>query len=291
MSGASSLDGAGRPPATLGRAPRLTPTGRVAAAGLLAIFALAAFGPLLAPYSPTEIVGIPLRPPSARHWLGTDALGRDALSRYLNGGRLVLIVAFGSIALAAAIAVPLGAIAGYRRGTFDIVTLGVVDLLLAFPPLILSLWLIAGLGTSIYVIVVAVAIVYVPRMLRLIRGVTVDVATSAYVEAAVARGEPTLSIILRDVIPNCATPFFADVGIRVAGAILLFSSLSYLGVGTRPPTADWGLLISENRVAISVQVWVVVPPAATLAALAVFVSLLADSFGRASQRSRDIRGL
>ena len=174
-------------------------------------------------------------PPSLRHLLGTDSLGRDALARYLNGGRLLIAVAFLSTVLAYLAGLPIGMLAGYRRGGFDLATIGVADLILAFPAIIFILVLVAALGPRVSVIVLGIAAINLPRVVRIARTVAIELATREFIEAAVARGEGVWSILRRDVLPNIWTPILADFGIRLTGSIILFSSLSYLGFGQQPP--------------------------------------------------------
>jgi peptide/nickel transport system permease protein len=135
------------------------------------------------------------------------------------------------------------------------------------------------------VIVVGIAVTHAPRIVRISRSVTLDVATQEFVEAAVARGESLAAILRHDILPNIWTPILADFGLRLTGSLILFSSLSYLGLGQAPPAPDWGLMISENRAGLLLQPWVIIAPAMTIAVLAIGVNLVADAVARSAGRS------
>ncbi len=253
---------------------------------LVAVVVLCAYlGPLISPFSTTAIAGLPYAPPARGHIFGLDELGRDVLARFLNGGGALIAVAFLSTFLAYAVGIPLGMAAGYRRGPFDLATVAVVDLILSFPPIVFVLVLLAAAGPRLSVVVAGIAAIHAPRVVRITRAVTAEIATQEFVEAAVARGEGLLAILRRDILPNVGTPLLADFGIRLTGSVILFSSLSYLGFGQAPPAADWGLMISENRAGMIIQSWTVVLPAVTIALLAIGVNLMADGVARASGRS------
>ena len=255
-------------------------------ASLVAIVvAIAVFGPVVSPHLSGDIVGTSYLPPGPGHRLGTDGLGRDVLSRYLQGGRTLLFVAFAATLLAYLIGIAAGLASGFAAGRADLVAVWAVDVLLAFPPIVLVLTLVAVAGSSMTVAVLGIAAVHAPRIYRIARSVTLGIATQEYVEAAVARGERFGAILRREVLPNIWTPVLADFGIRLAGSVILYASLSYLGFGTPPPAPDWASMISDDRLGLTIQPWVVVVPAVTIAVLAIGVSLLADSIARASGRS------
>lgn len=259
--------------------------GRVGLALVVLICAVALLGPLLSPYSPTDTVGVPFAGPSPAHLLGTDTLGRDVLSRFLYGGRALIAVAFMATMLAYVVGIPLGMAAGFQRGPFDLAAIAVCDLVLSFPPLVFVLVLLAAAGPQLWLVIISIATIHAPRVVRISRAVTLDIATQEFVEAAVARGERLPAILYRDILPNIWTPVLADFGIRLTGSVILFSSLSYLGFGQEPPAADWGLMISENRTGLLIQPWVVVVPAVTIALLAIGVNLVADAVARSAGRS------
>jgi peptide/nickel transport system permease protein len=212
-------------------------------------------------------------------------LGRDVLSRYLHGGLVLLAVSIAATTLAYVIGLFVGTAAGYRRGIIDLSAVVVVDLVLAFPPIVFLLVLLAAAGPSLSVVIVGITSAHAPRVIRIVRSVTLEVVTLEYVEVAVARGDPVLSILRRDILPNIWTPVLADLGLRLTGSIILYSSLAFLGLGQAPPAADWGLMISENRAGIYIQPWVVLIPAATIAVLSIGANLIADSTARSVGRS------
>jgi peptide/nickel transport system permease protein len=259
--------------------------GRWGVAIVASILLLATIGPYISPYSPIDTLSLPLELPSTQHVLGTDALGRDALARFLFGGRVMIVVAFLSTGLAYFVGIPLGMTIGYRRGALDLAVVGIADLILAFPAIVFLLVLLAAAGPQLSIVVVGIATINLPRIVRISRTVTTDLVHREFIEAAIARGESLLSIIRYDILPNIWTPILADFGIRLTGSIILFSSLSYLGFGQQPPAADWGLMISENRVGLYVQPWVVAVPAVAIALLCIGVNLVADGIARSVGRS------
>jgi peptide/nickel transport system permease protein len=197
----------------------------------------------------------------------------------------LVAVAFLSTLLAYLVGIAVGAFAGLRGGRVDLALVALVDLLIAFPPVILVLGLVAAAGTGLRWVGTAIALAHAPRIARIVRAVTQEVAAKEWVEVATARGDGTATIIARDIVPNIWTPVLADFGLRLTGSVILFSSLSFLGFGPAPPAADWGLMISENRAGILTQPWVIVVPAATIALLAIGVNLVADSVARSTGRS------
>jgi peptide/nickel transport system permease protein len=268
-----------------------TVSGRIGFGLLLIVLGIAFLGPVLAPYSATEVVGLPFQEPSGSHWLGTDFLGRDALSRLLYGGVTLVLLAALATFLAYLVGISIGMLAGYKRGVLDLGTVGAADLLLSFPPLVFVLVLLAALGPSLSTILVGIAAIHVPRVIRIVRSVTIEVSTQEFVEAALARGDSVPAILWYDILPNIWTPLLADIGIRFTGSVILFSTLSFLGLGQSPPAADWGLMISENRVGLTIQPWVVLVPALTIIALTISANLLADAISRSLGRSITSRGV
>jgi peptide/nickel transport system permease protein len=266
-----------------------TGTGRAGLALCVLILLLAFVGPYFSPYDPDSLVGLPFDPPSASHWLGTDKLGRDSLSRFLWGGRAMVLVAVLATLLAYMIAIPIGLISGFLRGPLDLTTVGVVDILLAFPPIVFVLALLSATGPKLGFVIMAIAIIHVPRIIRIVRIVTLEVSTSEFVEAAIARGEPLRSVLFREIMPNIWTPVLADFGLRLAHSVVLFASLSFLGVALQPPAADWGLMINENKDGLFVNPWVTIAPAIIIALLTIAINLVADASARSVGRSvRDL---
>ncbi|MDQ3993575.1 MAG: ABC transporter permease [Actinomycetota bacterium] len=240
-----------------------------------------AFGRFFAPYGPTEpLVGPQTTGASADHFLGTDNLGRDVFSRFLAGGDTILLVPLAAVTLAFVAGGMLGMLGAYARGRIDAVITRTFDLLLTLPPLLLVLVIIAGLGTSTAVLVLTVALVFVPRIGRVIRGATQAVVTNDYVAAAQARGERTWAILVREVLPNIAAPAIADFALRITYGVIFVATLNFLGLGAQPPEPDWGLMVAESRNFLSVAPLATLAPAAGIAALSISFNLIADALTR-----------
>lgn len=268
--------------------PALTKTRRGAIGLVLlgVVVAVALLGPLLAPHSVDEPVGPPGSGPIPGAPLGTDFLGRDVLSRVLYGGLSVLTVSVASVLLTYSLALTFGMVAGLtRRRWVDSVLMAAVEILIVLPPLLLLLVLISGVGTSATVMVVGVALVLFPGAARIIRAATLEVSTTGYIESATARGERLPAIMRREVLPNIMPVVLADGGVRFLGAIFLVASLNFLGVGSQPPSANWGLMISENRQVMQTNPMALLAPASMLALLTISVNLVADAYAHTLGRS------
>jgi peptide/nickel transport system permease protein len=267
--------------------PRLTQTlaGKIGLGMLVFVLAVALFGPLVAPHGIASPIGSPGTPPYGSAPLGTDYLGRDVLSRVLHGGLSVIWIGTAATLLSYALGITVGMIAGYQRSLVDPMLMRGVDVLLAFPALLVLLLLVAGLGSHIWVLIVGVALVQLTPIARIIRTATLEVSTRGYVEAAQARGERTAAILRREILPNVAPVVLADFGIRFGFSIILIASVNYLGLGLAPPAADWGLMIAENQQYISLNVWSVLAPAIMLAMLTICVNLIADAYVQTLGRS------
>lgn len=259
---------------------RLTALGWIGAIVTVAILLLALIGPWLAPHDPDSLVGLPYGQPTDGYPFGFDFLGRDSFSRFLAGGRTAVILAVLGYMIGATIGLALGLLAAFWRGRVDTGINWGTEVMIGFPSLVLMMLLVAGLGSDLWVVVVSLAAVNVPRIARLVRAAALDVRDAAYVEVAEARGERRLYIMLREILPGVMPPFLVDAGIRIPASILLVASLSFLGLGIQPPAADWGLIISENRSALTIQPWTVVGPIAALALLMIGVNLALDGMRR-----------
>lgn len=254
--------------------------GRIGGVLLLALVLVAIFGPAFAPHSSTATVGIPGLGSSAGYPLGLDFLGRDVLSRTLDGGRSTLLLGGAATLLTYLVGVSIGLAAGHYRSLIDPILMRSVDVVLSFPALLIMLLAVTAFGGGPAILVGATAVVLFPGVARIVRTATAEVATRAYVEAAVARGERALAIIRREILPNIVSPIVADLGIRFSWSIILIASVNYLGLGLKPPTADWGLMVSENRSIIATNPWAVMAPALMLALLIVAVNLVGDAYVR-----------
>ena len=257
-----------------------TPAGLVGCVLLAAVVAVALFGPLVAPHAPDEPVGVPYSGPAEGMPFGTDFLGRDVLSRVLWGGRSVLALAGLATLLAYAGGITIGLVAGYSRSLIDPVLMRSADVMLSFPALLFLLVLVTGAGTSKAVLVLGVALVQMPLIARIVRAATLEQSVRGFVEAAVARGEGTVAILRREILPNIAGPITADVGLRFTYAIILVASVNFLGLGLQPPAADWALIISENRGGLTLNPYVILVPAALISLLTISVNLVGDAIAR-----------
>lgn len=241
---------------------------------LIALVLLAAiFGQWIAPF-PDQGAGVtdaPSRnlPPGGVHLLGTDQLGRDVLSRILFGARPAVTVAFGVVALAALIGIPLGAIAGYRGGWLDNVLMRITEIFQAFPPLLLAMVMVAFLGPSLMNAGIALAVSWWPWYARLVRAEAAALRERPYVEAARSIGVPTWIILPRHVLRNCLTPILVQATVDIGTVVLAAGSLAFIGLGAQPPEPDWGLMVSEGRGLIFTSWWI-----ATFPGLAIFVTVL-----------------
>lgn len=251
--------------------------------GIVAILvAAAALAPWIAPYPFDEMNIVQrLRPPSLENWFGTDEYGRDVLSRTLYGARLSLLMGFLATAITIAIGVPLGLIAGYSRGWVDGLIMRAMDILMSFPPIMLGLLVLAVTQPALWKTIIAVGIVYVPGVVRLTRGVTLELAHEEFIEAARARGEHTGYILAREILPNAWPPIVVEASLRVTFAILLGAALSFLGMGAQPPSSDWGLMIAEARPFIDQAPWIALAPGIAMCVTVIGVNLLGDGLREA----------
>ena len=245
------------------------------------IVLLALIGPLVAPHSPYVFVGRPFALPSAHALFGTDYIGRDVLSRVLCGGRTVIGLSLIATALAMVMGVALGLLAGYSRPAVDDVIMRLLDVLLAFPSIVFVLLLVALLGHSLWLIVLAVAVTHAPRIARVARGATLEIVGRDFVRASEALGVPRRKILMGEILPNITSPLLVEFGLRLTYSIGLIAALSFLGYGLQPPAADWGLMIQENRVAIIVQPWATFVPVFMIALLTIGTNLITDGVSRA----------
>ena len=256
---------------------------------ILAIHALIAIvGPFFAPTDPGEILSfIAFAPPGEEGTvLGTDYLGRDLLSRLLYGAGLTISLAIATTAVGFVGGVLVGFYAAEAGGRIDTLIFRIVDVVISFPPILLALVIIVGLGSSISVLIFSVGIIQLPRVARIARAVAMDIGTRDFVEAARARGETIWSILVREILPNSLMPLAAEFGLRLAYAVLLLAALSFLGLGIQPPLADWGALVRENMAGLYYGGWSIIVPALSIATLVVGINLLVDSL--LAQANRDV---
>ncbi|MGV1047255.1 MAG: ABC transporter permease [Solirubrobacterales bacterium] len=270
------------------RAPQFLDStiGKVGFVCLTVALLVAIFGPLFAPNAGLAPVGAPGAPPGPGEPLGTDFLGRDVLSRLLDGGQSVVLLGAAATLISYLVGLIVGISAGYGRPIVDAVLMRSVDVLLAFPALVILLLLVTGFGNTIPILLIGVAVIQLPGIARIVRTATQQVITSGYVEAAISRGERTPAIIVREIIPNISPILIVDIGLRFGFSVLLVASMNYLGLGLQPPQADWGLMIAENRLVIGQNALACVAPAILLGLLMVGVNLVGDAYGQTLGRSR-----
>jgi peptide/nickel transport system permease protein len=244
---------------------------------LVVIVLMSVFAPLLAPYDPiAQGVGPALQGPTLEHWAGTDSFGRDLLSRIIYGARIALIVGVVSVVLAMAIGVTLGLAAGYYGGWLDVIVMRVMDGLFAFPIIILAIAMMAIMGFGVLNVIIAVAVGFIAPFARVTRADVLAVKEEPYVEAARLAGVSGPAIILRHVLPNVMAPIIVQAALRVSGAIITESGLSFLGLGPPPPNPVWGSMIAEGRNFIVMAPHVSTFPGIALMLAIVGLNLLGD---------------
>ncbi len=276
-----------RPRASLGERLALLRHSRVALIGLAVVLfwvAVAALAPVLSPYSPTALVGPVAQPPSAQHLLGTDHLGRDVLSRLIWGSRLILVLAPAAVLSALAFGTLLGLIAGTSGRLVDEVVMRLLDAILAFPPILLYLVVIAAVGPSALNIVLALTLGSAPGIARIVRSLVLDLRTREFVAAARLRGESRWYIMLVEILPNVKGPLIVDGCIRLGYATFAIGTLGFLGLGLPPPAPDWGRMVNDGRNWILTAPWMVLVPAVAISSLVVGLNLFADGLREAAHR-------
>ena len=258
---------------------RLTMTAWIAIAILSFWLFVAVFAPLLAPHGEGEMVSMEsFKVVEEASFLGTDYLGRDVLSRIIYGARMTLGLALIATLLSFSTGIVLGFVAAISKGWVDQALSRTVDAIMAFPSIMLALIIIGGVGTSLTVVVFAVAMIDATRVYRLSRALALDASVMDYVNVAEARGEGVMWIMLHEILPNTIAPLAAEFGIRYTFAILFISSLSFLGLGVQPPGADWGVMVKENIQGLLYGAPAALLPAFCITTVSVAVNLLVDWF-------------
>jgi ABC-type dipeptide/oligopeptide/nickel transport system permease subunit len=244
---------------------------------LLGYVALATLGPSLAPYGENEqdLLGV-LSPASAEHWLGTDQIGRDLLSRLIVGARFTLTAAVVSVALSASIGATIGLVAGYFGGRLDAAVMAVADLLLTVPNLILAIAIASVIGAGMGGLVAATTASFVAPLARLVRGRVLEVRREEFVQAAVAVGMRDARIVARHVLPHATTTLVIETSLLAGQAVLIGSALGFLGLGVRPPAPEWGTMLSGGREFIEVAPHLVVAPGVAISLLVLAFNVFGD---------------
>lgn len=256
---------------------------------LVLISLVALFAPLLAPHDPyAQDLRAVLQPPSAEYLLGTDELGRDVLSRLIMGSRVSLLAAVQGTAVAIAIGLPLGLIAGYVRGRTDRIVMIFTDTLMALPALVLAMAIVAIWGPSLTNAMLAIGIITAPRALRLVRGSVLHIREETYIEASRSIGTPDWKIILRHVLPNAAAPLIVFIAVLAGTVMLMEAGLSFIGLGVQPPESSWGAMLGTSFRYISRAPVLAIYPGLAIAVTVLALNLVGDgvrdSIGKQVQR-------
>jgi len=256
--------------------------GVIGVAMLSLVVVAAVFAPWIAPYDPTKIDPIHLlEAPSTQHWLGTDGLGRDVFSRIVYGARVSLYSGFLVVSISMVLGTVIGLVAGYAGGLLDAILMRSMDALLAFPGLILALAITAALGPSLTNAMIAIAVLSLPGAARIVRGETLSLRERDFVTAERVVGAGPLRILFQHVLPNTLAPIIVIASLRVGGAVLVETGLSFLGLGVQPPTASWGSMVNEGARFLEIAPWI-----AMGAGGAIFLTVLGANF--AGDAIRDV---
>jgi peptide/nickel transport system permease protein len=251
---------------------------------------VAIFGPTIAPYGPSTAVGAPNSTPGGKALLGTDYIGQDVWSRFLYGGRSILVMAVIATALGLIAGVAIGLLAAYSRNAFDDVLMRGMDVILAFPQIMLALVAVAVIGPHAWVIVVAIALTTAPRIARVARGTAQPVVERDFIACSEAMGVPRWQILFGELLPNTLGPLMVEASLRLTYSIGVIAALAYLGLSPNPNGANWGTMIQENQIALSVQPWGALAPIIAIALLTMGTGLIGDGIARAAagiDRPRD----
>jgi len=244
------------------------------------VVAVAVVGPFVAPHSATASIVAPFATPSRQALLGGDLLGRDVLSRVLDGGWVLLLMAAAATALGVSIGTAAGISAGYLQGRPDGFIMRTVDVLLAFPQLVFALLLVSILGPKLWLVIVAVGLSHAPQVARVMRAATLDVSERDFVKATELLGIKRRRIMAEEILPNLVSPLMVEIGLRLTYSIVIIAGLAFLGFGQPPPSPNWGIMINENRQGLVLNPWAVVVPAILIALLTIGASTFTDAVAR-----------
>lgn len=253
---------------------------RMALSGLIIIgffLLMAIFGPLLAPYTPTEMAPAASRQaPSMQHWFGTDEFGRDIFTRLLYGARISFQVGVISVGIAAGFGIVLGMVAGYFGGWLDNIITLLMDVLFAFPTILLAIALMTALGDGITNVMIAIGLVNAPAFMRVVRGSVLSVRNTLYVESAVSVGATSNTILRHHVFPNVTAPLIVHASLNFATAVLAEASLAYLSLGNKPPSPSWGSMVSTGYTILQIAPWAALFPGIAIGLTVLGFNLLGD---------------
>ena len=257
-----------------------TPRGAVGLTLASLIVLVAIIGPLVSPGSPDALATVTFAKPSGQFPLGSDFLGRDVLSRVLNGGWELLLMAAAATAFGIIVGTAAGVSAAYRRGRADGFIMRTVDVILAFPQLVFALLLVSILGPARWLLVLAVGISHVPQVARVMRAAALDVSERDFVKAVEITGVRQSRLMAGEILPNLLTPLMVEAGLRLTYSIVIMTGLSFIGFGLQPPAPNWGYMINENRIILTTNPWAVVAPAILIAVLTVGLNTFTDAIAR-----------
>jgi len=254
-----------------------TPQGALGTGIVGLVLLLILIGPLAAPHDPDAMAPLTrYKGPSLGYWLGTDQYGRDILSRMLYGARATVVMAFLATALGSIVGAAIGTLSAFLGGWADEAIMRTVDAVMSIPSLLFALLIANLLGKSSLDAVLAIGIAFAPGMARITRSVALTVRQQDYVHAAIARGEGGGYIVLREMLPNVVAPIIVEATLRIAFAVMLFATLSFLGLGAQPPASEWGLMVAEARHFMHLSPWMILWPSLAIALVAIGFNLLGD---------------
>ena len=288
----STISAAGSVPATA--VPRLrrrellhvlrsalrTPRGLAGFVLTMLVVLLAVTGPFVAPHGSTDFVTLPFAKPNHVALLGGDTLGRDVLSRLLDGGWQLLLMALGATTIGIGLGAVAGVAAAYLRGWRDGIIMRAVDVLLAFPQLVFALLLVSVIGPKLWILVLAVGLSHAPQVARVLRSAALDVSERDYVKAVEITGVRPWRVMARQILPNLITPLMVEAGLRLTYSIIIIAGLSFIGFGLQPPAPNWGLMINENRIGLTENYWAVLAPVGVIALLTIGLNTFTDAVAR-----------
>lgn len=270
-----------QPPGLIRQAMKLRRT-QIGVTLSLLLIAVALIGPFVAPFGSTEYVEMPNTLNVPGTLLGTDYFGQDVLSRFLFGGRTILILAIIATSIGITLGTTLGLSAAYLRGRYDEIIMRALDVILSFPQVLLSLVVISMFGPSNVLIICTVGLSTTPRIARIIRGAAISVVERDFISAAEALGETRKRVVFAEVLPNVTSSLLVEMNLRLTYSVGLIASLAFLGFTPEPNAANWGLMIQENRVALTEQPWGVILPTVALALMTIGTGLVGDGLSRVS---------
>jgi len=253
------------------------PMGRVGIVGILLVILMAIFAPYVSRFPPDKMASLPKAPPNGMYWFGTDNYGRDIFSRILYGSRVSLQVGIIAVGIAASIGYVLGLIAGYFEGWIDRVIMCIMDILFAFPSILLAIFISAVLGRGLVNTMIAIGIVNIPVFARTVRASVISAKGLEYIANAKSVGVKTGTILLRHISPNVVAPFTVQATLALSSAILTEASMSFLGLGIQPPDPSWGSMLSESRTYMEQAPWMAIFPALFIIVTILLFNILGDS--------------